>query len=107
MVEELEHIGLIQKVPGVHVIPYNILGSSHPVAAVKSCPGAVVPVIGSVGNRFPGRNTACGHKVAPQHRLIFNDRVPVQACVLGLEYPIRVLGVKLPEPVLITLRKSL
>ena len=107
MVEELEHIRLIQKVSGVHVIPYNILGSSHPVTAVESGPCTVVPVVSPVGNGLPGGNTACGHKVAPQHRLIFNDRIPVQACVLGFEYPIRILGMKLPEPVLVALRKSL
>ena len=107
MVEELEHIRLIQEISGVHVIPYDILGGSHPVAAVESGPRTVVPVISSVGNGFPGGNTARGHKVAAQNRLIFNNRVPVQTCVFGFEYPIRILGVKLPEPVFIALRKSL
>ena len=53
MVEELEHIRLIQEISGVHVIPYDILGGSLPVAAVESGARTVVPVISSVGNLFP------------------------------------------------------
>ena len=52
MGKELEYIGIVQKVSGIHIVPDDILRSCHPVAAVKAGPCTVIPVIGPLSTDF-------------------------------------------------------
>ena len=56
MGKELEYIGIVQKVSGIHIVPDDILRSCHPVAAVKAGPCTVIPVICPALYGFPGGN---------------------------------------------------
>ena len=107
LIQELEYVDFIQEIPRIHIITNNLSGCRHPGVSVKSCPGAGIPVVSSVCQRFIGRDTVGMYQISSKHSLVLNNRIPVQPGLHSSESPVRILGMDLAQPGLIGFRKSL
>ena len=95
LIQELEDVHLIQEISRIHIIADDFCGCSYPGTAVKAGPGAGVPVIGPIRQRFIGRNAVGMYQVTSKHAFILNDGAPVQSGLYSREGPVWILGMKL------------
>ena len=107
LVQKLEDVHFIQEISRIHIVADDFCGCCHPGTAVKTGPGAGIPVVGSVRQRFIRRNTVGMYQITSENTFVLNHSIPVQPGLDCRKGPVRILRMDLTQSFLIRFREPL